>query len=59
MNILDLLFDKNTDEFYIVANEFEVMTENGNFINLEKLDKNLLNLGSIDTKPKMASLFKI
>lgn len=59
MNILDLLFDKNTDEFYIVANEFEVMTENGNFISLNKLDKNLLNLGSIDTKPKMANLFKI
>lgn len=59
MELLDLLFNKNTDEFYIVVNKFEVMTENGNFINLEKLDKNLLNLGSIDTKPKMASLFKI
>lgn len=59
MELLDLLFNKNTDEFYIVVNKFEVMAENGNFINLEKLDKNLLNLGSIDTKPKMASLFKI
>lgn len=59
MELLDLLFNKDTDEFYIVVNEFEVMTENGNFISLNKLDKNLLNLGSIDTKPKMASLFKI